>query len=389
MGCPQCGSLLDVKDGKLKLLQSLRPPAVQPIIPLGAIGRRDNVEWTVIGFMQRYVTLDGTDYPWEEYLLYQPRLGFRWLTRSDDHWNWVETLPPACVSVNGNIATYAGRWHRLFQRATAKVAFVVGEFYWKVQAGEEVFGKDYVHAPGMLSLETTTDGDEGEINWSYGQYLPREEVEKTFNLANPLPAPETIGPNQPFPHTGVYRASLWLCGVALVLGMLALILSPRRKVFDQQYPLAVVPAGQRGQKVVVDHPLVLHAHENIKITITPRAGTPWLHVNGSLDSEVSPPTPGSTRPVPREHRPFAFAAVNGQPAWVYLGSVPAGQYTLQLDAAWQNPETPAVMELRVEQGVPHPFKFLMTLMLLGSVPLLVALYQLYFESRRWHDSNVS
>src|SRR5262249_28077952 len=51
VGCPSCGSLLDVKDGKLKLLQSLKPPPVQPIIPLGAVGKRDGLEWTCIGFM--------------------------------------------------------------------------------------------------------------------------------------------------------------------------------------------------------------------------------------------------------------------------------------------------------------------------------------------------
>ena len=46
------------------------------------------------------------------------------------------------------------------------------------------------------------------------------------------------------------------------------------------------------------------------------------------------------------------------------------------------------VEVRIEQGVPHPFKLLVTLLLIGAVPLVTALYQLYFESMRWHDSNV-
>jgi hypothetical protein len=160
-------------------------------------------------------------------------------------------------------------------------------------------------------------------------------------------------------------------------------------VFVNQYPLAALKDGERTQKVVVDRPLKLDARENIRIMITPSSGSPWIHVNGSLDNDVRPPTPGATHSPERLHRPFAFAAVNGKPAWVYLSSVPAGNYTVQFDASWQDPKTPATMELRVEQSVPHPFKMLLTLMILGAVPLVVALYQLYFESRRWHDNNVS
>ena len=59
VGCPTCGALLDVKEGKLSLLQSLQPPPVQPILGLGIAGQRDGVEWTVVGFMQRFVTIGG------------------------------------------------------------------------------------------------------------------------------------------------------------------------------------------------------------------------------------------------------------------------------------------------------------------------------------------
>ncbi len=361
---------------------------MQPILPLGVSGKYAGVEWTVIGFMQRYVTMAGTDYFWEEYLLYQPRLGFRWLTRSDEHWNWITPLPPGSVSVNGNIATYAGRWCRLFQRAKAKVSFVVGEFYWKVEAGEQVNSKDFVHAPDMLSLETTRAGDEGEINWSHGHYLTHDEVEKIFDLAQPLPAPHTIGPNQPFPHTGIYRAALWLCAAAVLVGLAALVLSPRREVLKKVIVLDP-PKGQRSQLVALDHPIELRGGENIRVTVTPQSGSPWVYVNGSLERVPPAPAPGATQPrQPAEHRRFAFAAVNNRPAWVYLMSVPTGAYTLHFDATWKDPQQ-AQIELRVEQGVPHPFKLLMTLMLLGSVPLAIAVYQLVFESRRWRDSNVT
>src|SRR5262249_3832995 len=69
VGCPSCGALLDVHEGKLRLLESLKPPKVQPVIPLGATGKHAGAEWTALGFLRRAVTLGGQDYFWEEYLL--------------------------------------------------------------------------------------------------------------------------------------------------------------------------------------------------------------------------------------------------------------------------------------------------------------------------------
>jgi hypothetical protein len=374
VGCPNCGSLLDVQEGKLKLLQSLNPPEVQPVIPLGAEGKYQGVEWTCIGFMQRYVTLEGTDYAWEEYLVYQPRLGFRWLTRSDGHWSWVETVPPAAVALSGNNATYAGRTLSLFQVATAKVRFVVGEFYWKVKAGETVESRDFVSAPWIVSEEVTREGKEGEINYSVGHYLQPGEVEAMFGLQAKLPAPTTVGPNQPFPYTAVYRSFLYLLLAALVIAFFLWLISADREVFSQTYTFAALPKDQKSATRLSDKPIELRGRRNVRVVLEPQ-GPGWTHLEGELVSS-------DTR------RPLSLLTTDGQPAWAYLSAVPAGQYDLRLTFAWQSPESPASATVRLEEGVAHPWPLFMTLLLLGVVPLATALYQLYFESKRWADSNV-
>jgi hypothetical protein len=389
VGCPSCGALLDVHEGKLSLLQSLEAPKVQPLLPLGSVGKYQEVEWTVIGFMQRYVTIEGTDYFWEEYLLYQPRLGFRWLTRSDNQWNWVEALPPAAVSGTGKYVSYAGRSFRLFQSATAKVAFVAGEFYWKVTAGEEVESRDYVHAPEMLSTEVTREGEEGEINWSHGLYLPPREVETMFALKDRLPVPTAIAPNQPFPYTGIYRAALYLLAAAVVLGALLWLISPRRTVFDHNYQLQALPANQRSFKVLVEEPIELNGHRNIEVVLLPWSSTPWMHIEGNLtpaDQAPAPGAPAGSRNT--EERHFAFAASGGYQRQVFLSSVPAGTYRLSFDLSWQTPTQPTGAHVRLVQGVPHAAPCACIFLLLGTVPLFIALYQLVWEARRWSDSNV-
>lgn len=378
VGCPSCGSLLDVKEGQLQLLRSLHPPEVQPVIPLGAVGELEGVRYTVLGFMQRSVLLDGEKYFWEEYLLYEPREGFRWLVRSDDHWSFVEPLPPGSVAPRFNNAVYEGREFKIFQRSTAHVEFVLGEFYWKVEDGEEVEGRDFIRPPEILSEEVThaAGGGEGEINWSHGVYLQPEEVRRAFGL-KPLPAPTTVGPNQPFPYTGVYRQFAWLLGAAFLALIFVLALSPNRKVLAKSIPLAASPAGKASQRVLLDAPIDLKGRRNVKLTLKAPPSFPWIFVEGELTPLDSP-----------RRVPFTLLAEPGKEGKVYLSAPPAGRYGLDLRFEWPNPSGETQAELEIAQGVAHPMPFFVLLLLLALVPFGVGIYQAWFEAQRWAGSSL-
>src|ERR1041385_7544489 len=201
--CPNCNSLLDVNQGQLQLLNALEPPSFQPLIPLGTSGDVPEGKMTVIGAMQRSVTIEGVQYFWSEYLLYNPQIGFRWLVDSDDHWNYVRAVPPGEITESNKYATYQGKHYRIFQDAQARVECVLGEFYWKVEAGEQVRGVDYVAPPYMLSKEESrvyiADPEKasgrrrvaGEINWSLGTYVTVPQIEKAFSVKG-LPRPSNI-----------------------------------------------------------------------------------------------------------------------------------------------------------------------------------------------------
>jgi len=68
--------------------------------------------------------------------------------------------------------------------------------------------------------------------------------------------------------------------------------------------------------------------------------------------------------------------------------VPAGKYALNFNVAWQEPQAPAAMELRVEQGVPHPFKIVVALLLIGRRSAGDGAVSTGVGVRRWQDSNV-
>lgn len=215
--CPNCRGLLDVANGKLEYLTTLKPPKPPLVIPLGTKGRLRDVDYTVIGYLRRSVTYD-KDYFWQEYLLYSPQQGYRWLIDSDQHWSLGHAVSMGQVTTSGDRVRYDGREYRLFQATTATVRQVWGEFYWKVQVGEQVGMRDHIAPPYSLTLETS-DGGEGrsEINATLSEYLPHAEVEAAFGVKD-LSRGWGVAPNQPNPVT-------WTIGGQWVMSIVALVLA--------------------------------------------------------------------------------------------------------------------------------------------------------------------
>src|SRR5262249_12579065 len=118
-------------------------------------------------------------------------------------------------------------------------------------------------------------------------------------------------------------------------------------------------------------------HENVKVTLTSQSGQ-WAHVDGELGRAG---TPG--------RQTFAITAPPGRSSAVYLSALPAGVYALHLDFRWEAPQREADAVVRVQQGVAHPMPFFVAFLALAAVPFLTGLYHFYFETKRWHDSNVS
>jgi Zn finger protein HypA/HybF involved in hydrogenase expression len=390
VGCPNCGGLLDVSQGKLRFLKALERQKVEPAFPLGSVATFRDTPLTLIGFMQRSVIIEGVEYFWEEYLLYEPRAGFRWLVRSDDHWNFVEAVPPGEVSVRGRVAYFHDKRYKLFQKADAGVTYVVGEFYWKVEVGEVVRASDFIRPPEMLSRETSTTRAGGEeVNWSLGTYLPVAEVEKAFG-AGGLPRPAGIAPNQPFLYKPVYLYWGLLTAVGLVLGVMFLAMGSRHKVFEKTYTLQPL-AGAEKTQVFFSDPFELRGRRNIEVTARANVDNSWIFVEGDLVEQATQ----HVQPFPLEVA--YYHGVDEGEAWnegskeatTYLSAQPAGTYTLRLEVEREKPQLPASLTVRIEQGVPHVLHWVLALGALAVVPVLVGIYHFYFESQRWKDSDYS
>ncbi|MBI4601264.1 MAG: DUF4178 domain-containing protein [Planctomycetes bacterium] len=422
VGCPSCGALLDASQGTLRFLKLAGPPAKgteggaghlpRPAIPLGSKGTLDGLSLTVIGFLLRSTEVGGTRYRWTEHLLHEPEKGFWWLVCSDGHWSLVRSVPPGSVTRDGQAARREGRRFRYFQGSIARVDAVLGELYWKVEVGEAVRATDFVRPPEILSEEVTAEVTEaapeeaaqlrgkkarrrekrrtrllGEVQWSHGRYVRPEEVEAAFGVK--VPRPKTVGLNEPFRHGWVYRP--WgLFGAALVLvGLVFWAIAPRRQVFEARYDLNAMTTPE--SRIVFTDPLELDGSRNVRVTVETDASNSWLYLQGDLVREASDEVRSFAVAVERYH------GVEGGEAWsegspagsVYLSAVEEGRYTLRLELERGGAASPSFAVVRVEQGAWRALNLLLALGGISVLPVLVGLYHIGFEKRRWEGSDAS
>lgn len=401
--CPNCNSLLDINEGKLKYLNTLKRGQFEPLIPIGAIGMFEGAQQlTIIGFVARSVEIEGTRYFWTEYLLYHPQVGFRWLVNSDNHWNFVEPVPPGEVSEFDKTATCRGKAFKIFQLADARVEYVAGEFYWKVEVEEMVSATDYVCPPLMLSKELSivnirTGGSDqqpeftqlGEVNWSLGTYVPVKKVQKVFGVSG-LPTPSNVAPNQPFLYKSIYKYWLVLLPILLVVGLVMTIVGgASQRVMSSTYEFPALPNAD-GTQVVFSDQFELRGRRNI--TITAQASSidnTWLYMEGDLINDDNGLV--QSFPLPVEY----YHGVDDGESWsegrpqddTTVSAMPTGKYTLRLEAQWEKWQQPMPVVITIEQGTTRGVNFIVALILISVAPIFVFVWQIVFEQRRWAESS--
>lgn len=220
--CPYCTALYDVGPKGITLA-GMAPNrfAIEPLIPLGTRGKLHGATWEVIGFMQRRSSLQIN---WQEYLLFNPYKGFRWLTECQGHWNYVISLHETPKSQTGNRVSYLDQSYRFYDTYTATVQYVIGEFYWQVNVRERCTITDYICVPNILTLEKP----HGEQVWSLAEYIEPETIQTAFGIKEALPIKIGASINQPFKQANELTALITLG----VLGALLLT------VFSQIYSIA-------------------------------------------------------------------------------------------------------------------------------------------------------
>ncbi len=393
--CPYCNSLLNINEGNLEFLKALKPsPAPQDfLLEIGAKGKfekfAEGVELEIIGAMTRSVTFDGVKYFWNEYLLYNPKVGFKWLVNSDNHWNFVDSVNAAELDVSQTIAgikpsvKYNGKSYKIFQDTPARVEYVKGEFYWRVEQGETVNTADFVAAPFILSQEL----NKKEVNWSLGTYLKREEVEKAFGVEN-LPKPWNVAPNQPYEGGGLIKYGFLLLGILLLVGIFMIPLSGFSSTrLYQEIVLQPMKTSTTGH-VFFTNIFELEANENVRVSAAASVSNSWTELNIDLVKEGNNEIESVLIPIE-----YYFGYTDGE-NWTEGGktndatisAVPEGKYSLRVEGVWKDWTKPMPVRVKVEQNVTRGVNFILAFLFLAIGPVIGLFKKFSFESSRWSES---
>ncbi len=383
IACEACGSVIDLSDENLRVLSTFEIRArVKPLIPLGTRGTLLGDLLEVIGFLRRKVTVEGVDYEWGEYLLFNPYKGFRWLTEYNGHWTYVRSMldrPEGAGSTLG----YMGRTFQHFQTSAARVSYVIGEFFWRVEVGEQAHVDDYVAAPYVISCERTP----GELNWSLGQYIDPDVLRSAFGLKSALPARMGVFGCQPSPYGGspprVYGLPGWLVPAPFLLQLPPFLFPPNREVFRQTF--SYLPATL--EKSFVTEPFEIGGHtSNVVVHSEADVSNNWIYLSFALINDET----GQAYDFGREIS--YYFGVDGGESWseggrdddAVLPAVPAGRYYLRIE-----PDGPASAQytVKVTRDVPRKLYLFFALLALAIGPALVAWRQWSFEVKRWSESD--
>ncbi len=387
--CGNCTTVLDTSTPIVSILFEFDKRQIRkPLIPLGTRGKFDNTTYEVIGFQVRSVEDEGQTWEWGEYVLFNPLSGFRYLTEYQGHWNLVR--PVRAIPVTGQTklgVTLAGRTYRLFQTATAKTVFVLGEFPWRVKKDEEVNYDDYTCPPYLLSAENTAS----ETTWSEGEYLDGKIVWRALGLPGAPPYPVGIYVNQPSPHGSDSRGALRLCGV-LELALLCLLLyfalfSRRETVFTETRQLTTPASGEASY---VTPAFELKGRPaNVEIQTRTNVENHWAYFGYALINDDTGHAFDIGREVGYYHGRDSDGTwtEGGRNDRVSIAQVPAGHYYLRVEPEAEPNSPPVSYTIVVRRDVPSYAWFAIAALLIP-LPAIAIVWRRYrFEYERWQESS--
>lgn len=403
IACGQCGATLDASEGSLAVLQRAeRQLRIRPRIPLGSRGTLGGVLWEITGFQRRQIVVDETAYSWDEYLLFNPWRGFRYLSEYGGHWNEIEPVsrPPRLGEAGGRpIATLDRTTFKHFQTAEAETVFVLGEFPWEIRRGDRVATRDFIAPPWILSEEGTAL----EATWSRGHYRTPAEIAQAFPAAIDLPPVSGVFANQPSPHAGrakrVWRT--WALLMVALVGMFIAnhVLAARTVLFTERYTYD--QSAVQGQSATAENggPFVTPVFtasgrtSNIEVAIDSDIDQDWMYFNVALISVAT----GTAREFGRELSYYSGRDSDG--SWsegsrsdvARIPAVPAGPYYLRIEPEGGDlgriGRPPVSYRLTVRRDVPNNGFYGMAVLVLLVPALFAGVREAAFEGTRWAESD--
>lgn len=376
--CQYCGSVLDVADPNVRIIQRYNEAAAELDIPLGKRGTIDGVEWEAIGYLRK----SEEGFPWEEYLLFNPYRGYRWLITDGRGWSFGTMLTKLPTARRGAGLQVDGETYRHFADGRAQVDYVLGEFYWRVRVGDTVRTADYVRPGWMLSWE----GSGEEDSWTLSELLKARDVKREFSAGLHAPSGSPPMPHQPSPYAGMLKPALRFAGLAVAaLLMLTVLFGGSRQVLSESITLQPDMAGR---SATVGPITLSRPWQAVTIdAAAPSLDNAWVDLDYSL---VDRKTQQSYDAYGLAER---YSGYDSDGRWTEgsrraatkLAMVPAGTYDLLIDAEahnWTGTMREVQVSVTIGRGATFWSNLVLALILILLPVALIVWRHIKFESAR-------
>ncbi|HTG37962.1 DUF4178 domain-containing protein [Sphingomonas sp.] len=323
VACEYCASILDVSQPEVRLVTRHHEKTARLAIPLGARGTLDGVEWEMVGWMAR----SDSGYPWQEFLLFNPYHGYRWLIEQRGGWSLGEQLTVTPTGGSNGLTVDGETYQPFFANGTARVDDVVGEFYWRVRRGDTVRTDDWVRPGSMLSREA----DDREVSWSRSRWLPQSVVVRAFGVtAHGRPSPPL--PHQPSPARPFLKSAMVIATLTIAALVVAAIVSAGGRTLWQGS--ADIAADGRDQQITVGPVELTRPKQRVRVEAeVPALANGWVDMNYTLVDRSNQASFTASKTAER------YSGRDSEGAWsegsrrasADFAALPAGSYDLIVD----------------------------------------------------------
>ncbi len=365
--CASCGATLDVANGELRMIADAVARTKQPTIPIGARGSLVGAQWEAIGHQERSNPAEG--WTWEEYLLFNPFLGFRFLVHDEADWTLYAMLRRDVAVGDSGADAGDGRTYAPLSQGRVRTDYVMGEFYWRVRVGDEVDMAEFAASPYLLSRE----GNAQEVIWSRGVQLPAGPVRAAFGLT------EAAAPATQLDRAAMQRAVTSLVLATALVAFVALWLldgipfgiDRNAQLFTQSFSVA---AADKARPVTTQSFTVPDARGDLQIEAASAVSNSWVELGVTLVDEAA------NRSFPSHILVEYYYGTDSDGAWdegarqgaALFANVPPGSYRLVIEydaGAFANPHpAPVGFTLTVRRHVRSAATFYLACVLLLAYP---------------------
>lgn len=391
--CSYCGTTLEPEpDGALEIIQQAARQRRPSMLPLYARGEFEGATWEIIGITWREVVAEGMTFPWQEFLLFNPYLGYRWLiySMSDGVWSIGGPLPGAAKLEPGMWPKvhWAGEAYKHYTGGAARTTYVEGEFPWQVLVGDVAQTNDYVCPPKQISIEVQQTQRGTDVNFTLMQPLPAREVWAAFKLPGEPPPETGIHPAAPNPVAANTRFFVLSAALLFVLWVIATIAYSSSRDNAQVWSGTIRPGEVISQEITIGEP-----GKSTTLDVELRAAgmnNSWAYADVLL---INPKTEEALAlGVDVEW----YSGVEGGESWSEghnpnsqkIGGVEGGTYLLQINPQFDPGGDPAdSITLTIKRDVPLTRYVFLPLLVILAFPLVHFIRRAAFEKRRWANSD--